>query len=357
MSLLTRCPACTTLYRVVPDQLRISEGWVKCGQCGDIFDASQHLIEATIDPDPPSRAEVDVPSTADFQDAQDLENDVLVPGPLDAFDAGLNDQSLPLNSTPELDLGPEIPKQADVDVDLAFAGPPDVVVDVVSQTSGPSPFSENDTESPYEFERQPEPRQVRWDDDAPKENASVSSSDNDLPGAVQLTFLQADKRQAFWRKPMVRVALVIMSFVLGLSLLGQWVYQERDRLAAQWPDLRPMLLVFCGLANCEVQPLKRIEALSVDSVGFHQLSKETYRLTFTVKNASTLPLAFPAVELALTDAQDMPVYRQVFSSKDLGAAEAEIAAGADWSAVVALRMNSAALAPRVLGYRLLVFYP
>src|ERR1035437_8923868 len=47
MSLLTRCPACTTLYKVVPDQLRISQGWVKCGQCGEIFDASQHLMEVS----------------------------------------------------------------------------------------------------------------------------------------------------------------------------------------------------------------------------------------------------------------------------------------------------------------------
>lgn len=43
MSLITRCPACETLFRVVPDQLRISEGWVRCGQCGEIFDASQQL--------------------------------------------------------------------------------------------------------------------------------------------------------------------------------------------------------------------------------------------------------------------------------------------------------------------------
>ncbi|PKO43274.1 MAG: hypothetical protein CVU30_07875, partial [Betaproteobacteria bacterium HGW-Betaproteobacteria-3] len=43
MSLITRCPACTTTFKVVPDQLRISEGWVRCGQCAHIFDASVHL--------------------------------------------------------------------------------------------------------------------------------------------------------------------------------------------------------------------------------------------------------------------------------------------------------------------------
>ena len=45
MSSLTQCPACQTYYRIVPDQLRISDGWVKCGNCSDIFDASAYLIE------------------------------------------------------------------------------------------------------------------------------------------------------------------------------------------------------------------------------------------------------------------------------------------------------------------------
>jgi len=44
MNSLTRCPSCSTTYKVVPDQLRISEGWVKCGECNKVFDASQHLF-------------------------------------------------------------------------------------------------------------------------------------------------------------------------------------------------------------------------------------------------------------------------------------------------------------------------
>lgn len=47
MSLITRCPACQTLFRVVPDQLRISGGWVRCGRCDEVFDASLHLIPKT----------------------------------------------------------------------------------------------------------------------------------------------------------------------------------------------------------------------------------------------------------------------------------------------------------------------
>ena len=50
MSLITRCPTCATLFKVVPDQLRISNGWVRCGQCEEIFDASLHLSPLAPEP-------------------------------------------------------------------------------------------------------------------------------------------------------------------------------------------------------------------------------------------------------------------------------------------------------------------
>ena len=43
MALITRCPSCATLFKVVPDQLRISGGWVRCGQCKQVFDANKNL--------------------------------------------------------------------------------------------------------------------------------------------------------------------------------------------------------------------------------------------------------------------------------------------------------------------------
>jgi len=44
MRKITRCPGCATRFKVVPDQLRISHGWVRCGVCGAVFDASKHLM-------------------------------------------------------------------------------------------------------------------------------------------------------------------------------------------------------------------------------------------------------------------------------------------------------------------------
>ena len=45
MSLATRCPACGTVFRVVSDQLKVSEGWVRCGRCAEVFNAAQRLFD------------------------------------------------------------------------------------------------------------------------------------------------------------------------------------------------------------------------------------------------------------------------------------------------------------------------
>lgn len=45
MSLTTRCPACDTTFRVVRDQLKLADGWVRCGRCGEVFEAAPTLSD------------------------------------------------------------------------------------------------------------------------------------------------------------------------------------------------------------------------------------------------------------------------------------------------------------------------
>jgi predicted Zn finger-like uncharacterized protein len=123
MSLITRCPACGTMFKVVPDQLRISEGWVRCGHCAEVFDASAHLQADA----PPSRYEPEpeaarppAPETAGPQEAEtpwqparpapqgepeefasSLNTEVDTGLPLDALDsAQLEDEARALRETP-----------------------------------------------------------------------------------------------------------------------------------------------------------------------------------------------------------------------------------------------------------------
>ena len=53
MSLATRCTACGTVFRVVQDQLKISEGWVRCGRCKEVFNALEGLFDLDREAPPP----------------------------------------------------------------------------------------------------------------------------------------------------------------------------------------------------------------------------------------------------------------------------------------------------------------
>ena len=46
--MLTRCPACTTHFRVTPEQLKVRTGRVRCGECQHVFNALDSLIEEPV---------------------------------------------------------------------------------------------------------------------------------------------------------------------------------------------------------------------------------------------------------------------------------------------------------------------
>lgn len=46
MALTTRCPQCGTSFKVVPDQLRVRNGLVRCGACSTVFDGRACLVSA-----------------------------------------------------------------------------------------------------------------------------------------------------------------------------------------------------------------------------------------------------------------------------------------------------------------------
>lgn len=75
MSLATSCPSCGTVFRVVQDQLKISEGWVRCGHCQEVFNALEGLFDlARRDTNTRSGApEIAIPATTNPTDPAWLE--------------------------------------------------------------------------------------------------------------------------------------------------------------------------------------------------------------------------------------------------------------------------------------------
>jgi len=44
MSLITRCNHCASIFEVEPGELSMAQGWVRCGQCGKVFDGFVSVV-------------------------------------------------------------------------------------------------------------------------------------------------------------------------------------------------------------------------------------------------------------------------------------------------------------------------
>ena len=176
----------------------------------------------------------------------------------------------------------------------------------------------------------------------------------DATPTEDVSFVKAAHRRAFWRKPLVRVALVAVSLGLLAVLAGQVAVHERNRLAAMEPRLRPALLALCEPLQCALAPQRQISDVVIDSSSFNKARGDSYVLAITMKSRATLPLEMPAVELTLTDAQDQPVLRRVLLPSEMSAPQ-ELPAGGEWNAAVSVLVTTGGA--RVAGYRLLAFYP
>jgi predicted Zn finger-like uncharacterized protein len=320
MSLITRCPACGTMFKVVPDQLRISEGWVRCGHCADVFDASANL-------------QAEVPSAPD----------AAVPrqGPLAVAYAATpahetGDESQGFASSQNLESGYSISLDP---------------LDSQQLEAEATALRETPLDQPFELRRQ--------DDGGISESppARFEPVREPEPELHDLSFVREARSLEFWRRPSVRAVLVLLLVGLALLLAAQVGVHDRDRLAATHPALRPWLAGLCGPLDCKISPPRQIDTLVIDSSSFNKLRSDAYRLNFTVKNQAPMPVAMPALELTLTDVQDQPVVRRVLSPADLGAPAGVIGPAAEWSGSVALAVSANGSGARIAGYRLLAFYP
>ena len=303
---------------------------------------------------------VTVPSSPEgyelpFAELRDAE--VALDAPVDADGAGGLSAGLiqPTGASGALALSPDAnatrledvqePAPAPVARPIALA-PPLPSVDFVPKADVPeSPAMELVKDESHAANLRVRPRHAADDDD---DEAEDQESD------PEVSFVLAARRKAFWRKPVVRMALGLVFVVALLGLGLQIVVQERDHIAALDMRTRPWLLTLCEPLRCELAPVRQITDVVIDSSSFNKARGDSYQLALTMKSTATIPLAMPAVELTLTDAQDQPVLRRVLLPTDM-AAPAELPAKGEWGTSVSVLVTTGGA--RVAGYRLLAFYP
>ncbi len=201
-----------------------------------------------------------------------------------------------------------------------------------------------------------EPGKVEPALDAPRNYVAEidAASPASEAAADEPSFVRDAKRKAFWSKPSVVVLSLLCALVLLAGLLVQVAVKQRDQLAVQYPQLRPVLAQVCKLAGCQLGLPRDLQRVSIDSTSFNPIGPRQFKLTVVLRNAADHAVAVPALELSLNDAAEKLVLRRVLTAADMKA-PAELPAHGEWTAVVPIQVAE----PRqdVVGYRVLAFYP
>ena len=324
MSLATRCTACGTVFRVVQDQLKVSEGWVRCGRCSDVFNALEGLF--------------------------DLERDALPEGrETRPAAAAMTGAGIAAGASPTITAPPQAASLVDkIDAQLMRSRDGEHV-------SAPAIHDRDRLEFPDaqfgpdigEDEMAMPPSMAAAGREGVDDEAAAS-------GAAP-EFLQQAQRQVRWQSPRMR-ALQATSVVILIALLGlQAVHHHRDLVAARWPATAAPLAAWCGLMACALEAPRRIEDVAVESTALTRAvpGQDAFNLSVVLRNRGTTPVAQPSIDLSLTDASGQVIARRMLAAREFRVASASIRPGAETTFQLVLSADAA----RVSGYTVEIFYP
>ncbi|HJU24674.1 MAG TPA: DUF3426 domain-containing protein [Casimicrobiaceae bacterium] len=299
----TRCPGCATIFRVSAEQIALREGQVRCGQCRAIFDANNH------------RLALDPPRAADGEAAPQAERDLAHPKPPDTEAAKT--------------------QEAELQVEAKEASEPDGAEAEVSAPNGAEPQGD-------------------------EHEVAVAREETTLPlqdGPLLVQRLEWKPRKSLRERPKTLYGALIALLVAGI--VAQVLLEYRDGLAAHAPFTRPILGAACAIARCTIGPLHDTSALSIDASDLQAdpAHRGLLKLTATIRNRASYPIAWPHLELTLTDASDNVVARRALAPTEYAGAAADPARGIPGNGEDLVTLFVDASQTSQAGYRLYLFYP
>lgn len=255
MTWIVRCPECGTIYKLVPDQLKIAKAWLRCGQCQHAFD-STGLVVAW-----PETALIDRETAAPVDKAERLVIDELL-------------------------------KQEDKSETVVQTVTAVSAFEEAHATFKPQPLS-------------PVPNEATTE--------ASSEKDHDPSDAVQpeKSPRQTRGQHSLWTK------LGVLVLLLALAL--QWLWIERRTLAAADPGVAKIWQLICRTWGCDVSSLQVRDGMVIENSSLTPREEGGFLLSWSWHNVTSKPLQTPALELTLLSAQDKALVRRVVPVAELGA--------------------------------------
>lgn len=226
------------------------------------------------------------------------------------------------------------------------------------------------------------------DDGAPRHKTHTSAFSHGLPPpAYTAQDAARELRQLRLRRALWGVAMVLA--VIGVA--GQWAWLERAALIDRWPSLHGVFAAIGKPAHAHVLPARAPDMLSLatvtlvadgnaDADGTASANADgnamasavvasdataappapdavPMTLTIFIRNRAAHAVAWPSLELTLSDVDAKPVVRRVFAATDYLGDAGLRDAGLPPHSERTIRLRLTAQAALASNYRVLAFYP
>lgn len=148
------------------------------------------------------------------------------------------------------------------------------------------------------------------------------------------------------------------SLILVLTAGLQSIYFLRDEIAIYYPVSKPYLLQACQKLACTINLPKKIDFIVIDDSDMQEDAEHAgiVRFASTLINHGNHVVAYPNLELTLTDVDDKPVLRRIFKPNEYLAAGTNIADGIQSGAETRINLAVTTSDIAVAGYRVFVTY-
>jgi predicted Zn finger-like uncharacterized protein len=398
MRAITRCPACETQFFVTEAQLHKHDGKVRCGQCLHVFDAKTQLLEidtpvaeTTVAKNPPIEiaSEIEATTVSATRSAP-IENE-----PAPNIDADSAQTITPENTTLHHSASSQINQKTEEEwpaIDHAVLDE-----NALSNTNtlnlsslNQAPF--NQIQAPFveAFELSASAADVQafaTEANNASDTTTTGDDEGDLNGRAERSFdaeqiknlnditklsIIADNRANYFddlaskdklttkniNKKSRRWLWLAGAFILLICAVAQSIYFLRDNIATYYPNAKPLLEKACQSLGCSVNLPKQIESIVIDDSDMQEdLNVEgVMHLSSRLINKADFNLAYPNLELTLTDTDDNPTLRRVFKPAEYLPANTDIASGLKAGETIKIKLAITTTGQAVAGYRIFVTY-
>ena len=108
---------------------------------------------------------------------------------------------------------------------------------------------------------------------------------------------------------------MVACVLLAVLCLGQLTYVLRGELAARYPAMKAVLTSACGTLGCVVSLPQRPDLVKIEASDVNMLEERRpalVQLTATLRSYADHDVAYPALDLVLTNATEHALARRIF---------------------------------------------